>query len=163
MHNQAMCFLIKVRQGLSVKDKTILEVGSRDVNGSIRQMFYGCTLYTGMDHVAGKGVDVVADLYQWEPPIQYDIVICTEVLEHVVDPRKAMHRMFSWVAPSGMLVMTCATLGRKPHTATGHTLVEGQEPYQNVTPDMLELYGDYDIEINAQHKDLYVVWRKPLI
>ena len=161
MHKECLEFMTRITKTLDIRDKYVLDVGGRNVNGSIKDLFAGCAGYTTLDHVEGRGVDIVGDLYVWTPPFQMDIVICTEVLEHVVDPRLAMHRMYHWLKPGGVLIMTCATSGRKPHTATGHTLIEGTEPYQNVLPSELELYGDYDIEINAQHKDLYVVWRKP--
>ena len=38
--------------------KKVLEVGSLDINGSIRDLFQNCE-YTGIDLGEGKGVDVI--------------------------------------------------------------------------------------------------------
>jgi hypothetical protein len=37
----------------------VLEIGSRNVNGSVRDLFTGATLYHGIDIAAGAGVDEV--------------------------------------------------------------------------------------------------------
>ena len=164
MHKECLEFMTKTVKTMDIKDKTVLDVGGRNVNGSIKDLFAGCRSYEALDHVAGRGVDIVADLYVWEPGHPYDIVVSTEVLEHVRDARAAMHRMFAWVRNGGVLVMTCATEGRKPHTATGHTWTPWLgEPYHNVMPSELQLYGDYDVVVDHRRHDLYVVWRKPLI
>ena len=41
------------------KNKKVLEIGSLDINGSVRTFFENCD-YTGLDVGEGKGVDIVA-------------------------------------------------------------------------------------------------------
>ena len=67
----------------------VLEVGSRNVNGSVRDILAPLvSRYVGCDLEAGDGVDVVADatrLTDVFPPESFDVVISTEMLEHVPD------------------------------------------------------------------------------
>ena len=63
--------------------KRVLEVGSLDINGSVRPLFENCN-YTGIDLGEGRGVDVVAHVtdYHRLDDNEFDVVISTETLEH---------------------------------------------------------------------------------
>lgn len=61
----------------------ILEIGSLNVNGSVRE-FFNCS-YTGIDMRGGKDVDIVInahDLMDKFEPKTFDFVMCLETLEH---------------------------------------------------------------------------------
>lgn len=79
-----------------------LEVGSLDVNGSVRDCFRGW--YFGIDQQHGKGVDLVYDVED-DPPIDvlgyYDNVVSTEMLEHCVRPWRAIHNMTLYMKEHG--------------------------------------------------------------
>lgn len=60
----------------------VLEVGSLDVNGSVRRLFSGCD-YTGLDVAAGPGVDIVCEGQNYDAPdASFDVVLSCEVMEH---------------------------------------------------------------------------------
>lgn len=65
----------------------ILDVGSLDVNGSLRDVF-GAWDYTGLDIAAGRNVDVVTkDLYTFPfSGAAFDVVVSSNCLEHVPMP-----------------------------------------------------------------------------
>jgi SAM-dependent methyltransferase len=65
-------------------DVTVIEIGSQDVNGSIRSCCPERFKYVGVDFVAGKGVDVVLDdPYSLPFPDQsVDVVLSSSCLEH---------------------------------------------------------------------------------
>jgi SAM-dependent methyltransferase len=42
-------------------------------------------------------------------PAGFDVVLCTEVLEHLADPASAMKRLAAAAAPGGHVVVTCPT------------------------------------------------------
>ena len=69
---------------LFVKDISIVEIGSQDVNGSLRSLWTEYTTYTGVDFVEGKGVNVVlSDPYKL--PFEsnsVDIILSSSVFEH---------------------------------------------------------------------------------
>lgn len=63
---------------------SILEIGSLDVNGSLRHHRPSVDRYIGLDYSAGEGVDhVISDAEPW--PVDdsaFDLVIASSVLEH---------------------------------------------------------------------------------
>lgn len=62
----------------------ILEIGSQNVNGSLRDIFPPGIAYTGVDFVAGNGVDIIlADPYTL--PFEdnsMDVILSSSVFEH---------------------------------------------------------------------------------
>jgi hypothetical protein len=69
----------------------VLEVGSKFVNGSVRPLierFCKPREYIGVDIEPGKYVDVVLPaerLVDYFGPESFDVVVSTEVVEHVLD------------------------------------------------------------------------------
>ena len=95
------------------RGKRVLEVGSLDINGSIRQFFKDCD-YTGLDVAAGPGVDVVCEGQKYDAP-GFDVVISCEAMEHNPYWAETLQNMIRLCKPGGLLVMTCATIGRPEH------------------------------------------------
>jgi SAM-dependent methyltransferase len=103
-----------------IKGKTVLEVGSRDVNGSLRELVerYGPASYTGIDIEDGPGVDVVLDandVLERFGPESFDAVISTELLEHARDWRAAVQNMKGVLKPGGTLLVTTRSKGFHVH------------------------------------------------
>ena len=60
--------------------KKILEIGSLNINGSIREFFDECN-YVGLDIFFGDGVDIVCEGQKYNAPDNsYDVVCSTECL-----------------------------------------------------------------------------------
>jgi len=102
-----------VRQGR--KTLRILEVGSYDVNGSVRHIFTGSD-YIGADLCEGPGVDLVRSGHEIDfADASFDLTISCECFEHNphwVETFLNMHRM---TKPGGLVVITCASKGRLEH------------------------------------------------
>jgi ubiquinone/menaquinone biosynthesis C-methylase UbiE len=69
-------------------------------------------------------LDIVCDITAIpEPSASYDAVLCTEVLEHLPDPRAAMRELSRVLKPDGILILTapfCSLTHFAPyHFATG--------------------------------------------
>lgn len=112
--------------------KSVLEIGSKDVNGSIRPLFDKVTNYVGIDLVEGRSVDIVADAATFRIDAQFDTVVCMEVLEHTDKGREICRTAHHHLLPNGIFLVTAATGIRAPHSAIdGQELREG-EYYQNV-------------------------------
>jgi SAM-dependent methyltransferase len=146
MHLAARLF---IRQFATREPDAVLEVGSRNVNGGIRDLFPNAA-YTGVDITEGDGVDVVADAATWEPDREYDIVICAEVLEHAPAWRDIVKTCWRALRPGGVFVMTAAGPGRKPHSAYEDADPVG-EWYENIEPAFLEeataMFFDANIDV----------------
>jgi SAM-dependent methyltransferase len=69
-----------------------------------------------LDARAEPGVDIVADVTQLNGVDRcFDIVLCTNLLEHVVDRKATLHNVKRVVAPSGLLVLTVPRRYRLHH------------------------------------------------
>jgi len=66
------------------QDRIIVEIGSQDVNGSLRQIAPLESKYIGLDFEKGKGVDIVlTDAYKFPLPDNYaDVVVTSSCFEH---------------------------------------------------------------------------------
>ncbi len=132
MHEQVFTWVAARVADRAASAAAVLEIGSLDINGSVRPLFPGATHYHGLDLVAGDGVDEVADASTWTPPRTYDVVVSAEVLEHAPTWREILEMMWSATAPGGLLLMTCATDPRPPHSAVDGWDVRDGEYYANV-------------------------------
>lgn len=124
----------------------------------------------GLDIEAGPGVDIVADARK---PVSedeldlYDVVLCTEVFEHVQDWSSIVISIHDWLRPGGVALMTCASTGRRPHGARGAMDPAPGEWYQNVRTlelcHALEAAGfqTYGSKYQAVPGDVYAWARKP--
>jgi SAM-dependent methyltransferase len=133
MHPEALRWLRA--QSADLQGLDCVDLGGRNVNGSIRGLFAPRT-WTAVDLVAGSGVDIVADVRSWRPAQEWDLVCCTEVLEHLDDPRSVVETAAACCRPRGTILITAAAPNRAPHSATGGTLPPG-EHYENIDPDNL--------------------------
>lgn len=109
MHDSVLEWTAKTLMCADVTGRTVLEVGSYDVNGSVRPivMAHHPASYLGIDIEPGPGVDEVCELADAARRFgQFDLVICTEVLEHVADWRGSALTLSSLVAPGGALLIT---------------------------------------------------------
>ena len=103
------------------RGKRVLEVGSKCVNGSVRPfveryLFPG--EYTGVDIEWGKHVDRVVpveNLVEAFGPDSFDVVISTEVLEHIKDWRAAVDNIKAVVKPGGCVYLTTCSYGFPYH------------------------------------------------
>lgn len=118
----------------------VLEVGSLDINGSVRSYFSKCE-YVGIDVAPGIGVDVVSQGQDYDAPDEsFDVVVSCEVMEHNPHWVQTMRNMIRMCKTNGMIIMTCATLGRKEHgtartspDASPLTVNLGWNYYHNLT------------------------------
>ena len=99
-----------------IQGRTCLEVGSLDVNGSARTLVtrHEPARYLGVDMQEGPGVDEVCiaeGLIARFGPCSFDIVISTEMLEHVLDWRAVMHNLKGVLKPDGLLLITTRSFG----------------------------------------------------
>lgn len=100
--------------------KKVIEVGSCDVNGSLRPVIESCAPleYVGVDVVEGRGVDVIChaeNLVEEFGKENFDVVISTELLEHVRDWRRVITNIKNICRPDGIILITARSYGFPYH------------------------------------------------
>jgi SAM-dependent methyltransferase len=92
------------------KNSRVLEVGSKDINGTVREKFDNCE-YSGVDIQSGDGVDIVGHLCDITDDLHdsYDIILCMNVLEHDRLWRKTLIECCNRISENGKIVIVCPT------------------------------------------------------
>jgi len=142
--------------------KQVLEIGSLNINGSIRQFFEQCA-YVGVDLGEGRDVDVVAkgeDLTYDDG--SFDVVASCECFEHNPEWVATLNNMIRM--SRGLVFFSCATTGRPEH-GTPRTSPQDApfcgEYYRNLTEEDvrnaidLSVFEDYQFLTNDKAFDLY--------
>jgi SAM-dependent methyltransferase len=175
-HPQQLGFIRAVSEHLAADyaGRRVLEIGSYDVNGSIRPFFPGSE-YVGVDLTAGPGVDVVCEGDKVaHPDDTYDLTVSCECFEHNPQWRETFMNMLRMTRPGGILAFTCATTGRLEHgtartspAMSPGTLSANWNYYRNLrTQDFraripIEQYFDAHFFLtNRYSNDLYFVGLK---
>lgn len=129
----------------------VADVGSLDHNGSLRPLFDNPKwTYIGLDVCAGKNVDVVLSAgYHW-PEIgdgAFDVVVSTQVVEHVRHPWRWVKEVARICKPGG-IVYLCT-----PNTIAFH---EYPIDCWRVWPDgmraLIEEAGLVELEVYETHE-----------
>jgi len=142
---------------------TVLDLGGQNVNGSVHTWFtHPDTRITTLDL---ENADIIADATAWDPDGQYDIVIATEVFEHVEEWPLILVTARRALGSGGVFVGTCASTDRPPHGATGAPEPIYGEWYRNVTPAELqdaldELFAHAEVTYRHPPGDAYMWARR---
>ena len=141
-HADQFEFVRTVKQHLPAffEGVSVLEIGSLDINGSVRS-FFTAGSYTGIDVAAGPGVDEVCQgQVVSHPSGTFDVVISCECLEHNPFWVETVSNMFRMAKPGGLAIISCATTGRAEHgttrTSDGDSPLSisiGWEYYRNIS------------------------------
>jgi SAM-dependent methyltransferase len=128
-----------------VKNRTILEVGSREAKGGVGHIIksYGPAQYIGVDIEDGPGVDEICNALDLEERFgdgSFDIVISTEMLEHVFEWREAVTNLKKVVKPGGTLLLTTRSPGYPYHAAP-------HDHWRFTAGDMEKILSDFHIDV----------------
>ena len=138
---------------------SVIEIGSRDVNGSIRDLFPSAS-WLGIDIAPGPGVDIVCDATEWDTLRRVDLLICCETFEHAPNWREIVIQSFPWLSGGGRCIFTAAGLGRMPHSAVDGGELRAGEHYANNSLRAMEaamVVAGYRIEVgefSGLHSDV---------
>lgn len=137
-----------------------LDLGGRDVNGTVHALVPEAR-WTTLD-IVDDGVDIIADARTWRSDERYDLIIATEVFEHVQDWSKIIKTMWYHLKDDGAIIVTAASDGRRPHGAGGAMWPEPNEWYENISPRDLDnviwlFFNAYQSIYNPNPGDVYAL------
>jgi len=142
-----------------IQGKSVLEVGSLDVNGSVRPYIESLRpkSYLGIDVQDGKGVDLIADITKldnWD--VLFDVIICQSTLEHICQWKKAVNNMKQLLIPGGLIYI--AVPGIKFHYH-GYPF----DWWRWTTGDFKSIFSDFAIlKMDQIENILLFIAKKPL-
>lgn len=151
------------------KNTIVLECGSHNINGTVRNFFEDCA-YIGLDVGKGADVDVVCLAHEYDMPDEtFDTVISSEMFEHDPHWNKSFKNMIRLCKKDGLVIFTCATTGRKEHGTFFNrpedsplTFNIGWDHYKNLTEedfrehfDFENIFKEFEFSVNRMHFDLY--------
>jgi SAM-dependent methyltransferase len=151
-------------------DGSVLDIGSNDLGGG-PHLLLKSREYIGVDLGPGKNVDLISGGQDVELPSNYfDVVMSSECFEHNPYWRSTLHNMVRMTKPGGLVVFSCAGIGRQEH-GTSRSFAEaaplaiqiGQEYYGNVSKRQVQAtidefaFSSFDLFENHVSCDLYFV------
>ena len=172
-HKQQLDFVEIVRRHLPryFEQSRVIEIGSMDINGSIREFFKNCE-YVGIDVAEGRGVDLVGQgqLIDFKTGT-FDVAVSCECFEHNPYWAETFANMLRMTKPGGIVIVSCAGVGRPEHGTTrtlpGNsvgTIGLGWDYYRNVSKSDLRKsaalewwFADHVLEAEFGHCDTMLV------
>lgn len=146
---------------------SVLEIGSVNINGTVRDFFSDTTRYVGLDLAPGKCVDVVCPGHLYDSPYMFDTSISTECFEHDINWKSTFMNMIRLTKSNGLIIFTCASYNRPEHGTKRTTPCDSlssqfSDYYMNLGEkefresfDLDKLFINHQFEINDNPSDLY--------
>lgn len=172
-HSAQREFCLKVKQRFPKMffGVRVLDCGSLDINGNNRDLFEK-SQYVGIDIGLGKNVDLVCRTHEHCAETgYYDVVISTECLEHDMYYVVSFQNMVRMLRSGGLLLFTCATIGRKehgtrrsfPNDSPMTAIYPGwADYYRNLTEadvrevlPIEEIFSSFEFTVHTEHQDLH--------
>lgn len=162
MNKACVDFVVRSLAAEDVHGRTVLEVGSRNVNGSLRSYVEGLgpASYLGADIIAGPGVDELCSVERLIDHFgsdSFDVVFSTEMLEHVRDWRAAVGNLKGVTRPGGILLFTTRSRGFGFH---GYPF----DFWRYELSDVTAVFGDFEmlaLEPDLSEPGVFFKGRKP--
>jgi predicted SAM-dependent methyltransferase len=130
----------------------ILEVGSHDVNGIVRDLFEPPGKYIGIDHREGDNVDIALngnDMSAHFEDESFDWVLCNSVMEHDLHFWLTTAEMKRVLKPGGILIVGMPGLGFTHHGVSDDI---GVNPGIATNPEGAGIYDYYRFTAAAYYR-----------
>jgi SAM-dependent methyltransferase len=156
-------FFISALDPADLKGRRVLELGSKYVNGSVRPLiekFCFPREYIGIDIEAGRFVDLILsaeDVVDYFGERSFDVVISTELLEHVKDWRVVFGNIKKVAKQDGVVLLTTRSKGFHLH---GYP----NDFWRYEPEDIRAIFADFEIvrlERDPTEPGVFLKARKP--
>ena len=167
-HKEQRDFFTNVQQKFPkyFDNVSVIEMGSLNINGTVRDFYSNVKTYVGVDLDEGPGVDLISHTEDVDfPDNAFDVAVSAECFEHNpywLETFINMHRI-----AKDFVVFTCAGEGRPEHgTRRSHPdtspFTLDWDYYRNLTQedfenslDLNNMFSKYEFTYNPQAQDLY--------
>lgn len=142
-HRECFAFGEKYLNRELLAGKDVIEVGSSEDGGSMRPYVssFGPKSYVGVDIQKAPGVDLLCDAMDLLDVLGKeccDVVIATELLEHIRDWRKIIYIFKNLLREGGVVIITTRSYGFPFHHAPF-------DFWRYEPSDMEAIFGDFEI------------------
>lgn len=135
MTPQIQNWIKKIKKKYIATPGNVLEIGSLNINGGVRDFFPDAKKYIGIDMEKGKGVDKVLQAHNilkvWKPKT-FDTVVCLEMLEHDNAPWITIDIVHQVLKPGGYLIVSTPTFGFPIHRYPKDYFRYGEDAYREI-------------------------------
>jgi SAM-dependent methyltransferase len=155
MHLAVLEFFTRVFPIEEQLGKSVLEVGSRFYNGTLRQVILLQKSYLGVDMEDGPLVDVVCNFEDFIGERQFDYVVSASTLEHCKHWQAVIDNMKRLTQPEGHIILACEGPGKEYH---GYP----KDYWRFSRVDMRKIFADWFIvELAGAGSDTFIKAKKP--
>ena len=149
-----------------IDNVNVLEIGSQDINGTVRDYFQPAANYLGLDLGIAKGVDWTIPGELVELPDQWArVCISTECFEHAATWPQILLNMIRITQENGLLILSIAGHGRAGHGTLDSDLESSPwttSYYKNLGPDDItekirlgHYFKRHGFQVNSEAGDTY--------
>ena len=149
-----------------IDNVNVLEIGSQDINGTVRDYFQPAANYLGLDLGIAKGVDWTIPGELIELPDQWArVCISTECFEHAATWPQILLNMIRITQENGLLILSIAGHGRAGHGTLDSDLESSPwttSYYKNLGPDDItekirlgHYFKRHGFQVNSEAGDTY--------
>ncbi len=165
MSPQVIQFALAARQQHPFAPGRMLEIGSYNVNGTIRDAFTDAAEYIGVDQTAGPGVDRVVlgqNIVDEFGAASFDTVACCEMLEHDPKPWLTLAQINTVLKPGGYLFISTPTFGFPVHRFPKDYYRYGMDAYREVLFEGYEILTLGDVRCPSGYPGICCLGRNVL-
>ena len=113
----------------------VLEIGSKDITGNVREYFSDAQEYIGTDMERGFNVDLIIDahnLLKKFKPGSFDTLLCFEMLEHDCQFWTTTEIIHKLVKKGGFLMISTPTFGFPLHRHPKDYFRYGEDAFREI-------------------------------
>lgn len=150
MTPQIQAWVKKAKTDFIKKPGKVLEIGSLNFNGGVREFFSDASSYIGTDMQEGEGVDLVInahDLLKEFKKESFDTILCLETFEHDDKFWLTLENIKALIKKNGFLIITTPTFGFPLHRFPKDYFRFGEDAFRDI------FFKDYRIINLEEVKD----------